>query len=205
MSHLGGMRTRLPDYSIGATVLVVAIALPFFIFTRAEHLHRIGASRPPAPTPSAAVQAVVTTPDPPLASAAPQAVAKASATPRPATKQAAVPAPTASSGPTSAPTSAPTSIPAPGPDAAPVAVLALTSASGPAPLVVIASASGSSDTDQTPIAQVIFNFGDGTIVTASSGRTATHVYTSPGTYVVSVAVIDTAHLSSTVSQAVTVS
>jgi PKD repeat protein len=70
---------------------------------------------------------------------------------------------------------------------------------------VTADASGSSDTDQTPIAQVVFNFGDGTIVTAQSSRTATHTYTTPGTYTVAVAVIDTARLSSTVSATVTVS
>jgi PKD repeat protein len=70
---------------------------------------------------------------------------------------------------------------------------------------VIADASGSSDTDQTPITKVIFNFGDGTIVTAQSGMTATHTYTVPGTYTVAVAVIDTARLSSTVSATVTVS
>ena len=44
MSRLSGMeRSHLPDYSIGATVLVVAIALPFFVFTRAELAHRAGA------------------------------------------------------------------------------------------------------------------------------------------------------------------
>ena len=90
------------------------------------------------------------------------------------------------------------------PDLAPVGVLTLSVSSGPAPLTVTADASGSTDTDQTPIAKVIFNFGDGTIVTAPSGMTATHTYTNPGTYTVAVAVIDTAHLSSTVSATVTV-
>jgi PKD repeat protein len=69
---------------------------------------------------------------------------------------------------------------------------------------VTADASGSSDTDQTPIAKVIFNFGDGTIVAAQSGMTASHTYTNPGTYTLAVAVIDTARLSSTVSATVTV-
>ena len=67
-----------------------------------------------------------------------------------------------------------------------------------------ADASGSSDTDQTPIAQVIFNFGDGTIVNVRAGRTATHTYTTPGIYTVAVAVIDAAQLSSTVTTTVTV-
>jgi PKD repeat protein len=72
-------------------------------------------------------------------------------------------------------------------------------------LTVTADASGSTDSDQTPIAEVIFNFGDGTIVTVQSGRTATHTYAASGTYALAVAVIDTARLSSTVSATVTVS
>lgn len=75
---------------------------------------------------------------------------------------------------------------------------------GPAPLTVTADASESSDTDQTPITRVIFNFGDGTMVTAQSAWTATHTYTTPGTYTVAVAVFDTAHLSSTATATVTV-
>jgi PKD repeat protein len=72
-------------------------------------------------------------------------------------------------------------------------------------LTVTADASGSTDTDQTPIAKVIFDFGDGTIVTAQAGMTATHTYSSPGTYTVALVVIDTAQLpSTTVSVPVTV-
>jgi PKD repeat protein len=203
MSRLGGMEhTRLPDYSIGATVLVVAIALPFFIFTRMEHGHRAAAAHP-AVAPSLQVQTVTTTPDPtaPVLSAPPQAPSKATPSTRPSAKPVTARPP----GVPTTPPSAPTSTPSPGPDLAPVGVLALTVSSGPAPLTVTADASGSSDTDQTPIARVIFNFGDGTIVTALSGGTATHTYTSPGTYTVAVAVIDTARLSSTVSATVTVS
>ena len=103
------------------------------------------------------------------------------------------------------PTSAPTSTPSAAPDYAPVAVLGLTVTSGPAPLTVTADASGSSDTDQTPITQLIFNFGDGTIVTTNPGGTVTHTYAVPGTYTVAVAVIDAAHLSSTATADVTVS
>ena len=103
------------------------------------------------------------------------------------------------------PTSAPTSAPSAAPDYAPVAILGLTVTSGPAPLTVTADASGSSDTDQTPITQVIFNFGDGTIVPTNPGGTVTHTYAIPGTYTVAVAVIDTAHLSSTATADVTVS
>jgi PKD repeat protein len=72
-------------------------------------------------------------------------------------------------------------------------------------LIVTADASGSTDTDQTPIVEVVFNFGDGSIYTTQSGRTWTHTYQAPGTYTVSVAVIDTARLSMTVSASVTVS
>jgi PKD repeat protein len=205
MSHLGGTDgTRLPDYSIGATVLVVAIALPFFVFTRMEHAHRAGAAPPVAVTPTAQVQAVTTTADPavPEPSSEPQALPPKAAEPaRPTAKPVTVRPPNVVPNPTSAPTSTP----APGPDSAPVGDLVLRASSGPAPLTVTADASGSTDTDQTPIATVIFNFGDGTIVTASSVWTATHTYINPGTYTVAVAVIDSAHLSSTVSATVTVS
>jgi PKD domain-containing protein len=208
MSRLSGMeRSHLPDYSIGATVLVVAIALPFFVFTRAELAHRAGAARPGVATPSAQGQAVITPLDPtptPSPSRTPQALpSKAAAAAAPAAKQV-TPHPTSvSPSPTSAPTVAPTATPTPGPDAAPVAVLTLTV--GAAPLIVTADASGSTDTDQTPIAQVIFNFGDGTPPTTQAGRTATHTYATPGTYTVAVTVIDTAHLWSTMTATVTVS
>lgn len=71
--------------------------------------------------------------------------------------------------------------------------------------MVTADASGSTDQDQTPIARVVFNFGDGTIVGAPSSWIASHTYAGPGTYLVSVAVIDTARNSSTVSVSVTIS
>ena len=208
MSRIGGLeRTRLPDFSIGATVLIVAIALPFFVFTRMERGHRVAPPRPAAVARSALVQAVSATPDPtvPVLSAPPQAAFKATPSARPSAKPVTVRPTSVPTTPTGVPTTAPTSTPTAVPDLAPVAVLALSVSSGPAPLTVLADASGSTDTDQTPIAKVIFNFGDGTIVTAQSGMTATHIYTNPGTYTVAVAVIDTAHLSSTVSATVTVS
>jgi PKD repeat protein len=205
MSRIGGLeRTRLPDFSIGATVLVVAIALPFFVFTRMQHPHRAGAARPAvAAILSPQALAVTTTADPtaPVLSSAPQAASKATPSSRPSAKPATVRPTGVSTGPAAAPTSAPSL----GPDLAPVGVLTLTVSSGPAPLTVTADASGSSDTDQTPITKVVFNFGDGTIVTAQSGMTATHTYTSPGSYTVAVAVFDAARLSSTVSSTVTVS
>ena len=202
MSRTVGLeRTRLPDFSIGATVLVVTIALPFFVFTRMQYAHRTASPRPVAVAPSAQAEAeaVTTTPDAtaPVLSAPPQAPSKATPSPRPSGKPATAPPAKVPTNPTSAPTL--------GPDSAPVGALTLSVSSGPAPLTVIADASGSSDTDQTPITKVIFNFGDGTIVTAQSGMTATHTYTSPGSYTVAVAVIDSAHLSSTVSATVEVS
>jgi hypothetical protein len=204
MSRIGGLDgTRLPDFSIGATVLVVAIALPFFVFTRIEHAHRVASPQPATMAPSGQVRAVTTTPDPtaPVLSAPPQAASKATPSARPSAKPVTVPPPSVPTNPTSAPTSTPTPVP----DLAPVGVLTLSVTSVPVPLTVVADASGSTDTDQTPIATVIFDFGDGTIVTARSGMTATHTYANPGTYTVAVAVIDTAHLSSTVSATVTVS
>jgi PKD repeat protein len=193
----------LPDFSIGATVLIVAIALPFFVFTRMERAHRVAAPRPAVVAPSVQAQAITTTPDPtaPVLSAPPQAPSKATPSARPSAKPVTGRPPTVPTTPTVAPTSTPTPVP----DVAPVGVLTLSVSAGPAPLTVIADASGSSDTDQTPIAKVIFDFGDGTIVTAQSGMTATHTYANPGTYTVAVAVIDTAHLSSTVSATITVS
>ena len=141
MSRIGGLEgTRLPDFSIGATVLVVAIALPFFVFTRMEHAHRSAAQRPPAAAASAQVRPVTTTPDPtaPVLSVPPQAASKATPSPRPSAKPATVPPPSVRATPTSTPTPTPT----PAPDFAPVAVLTMSVTSGPAPLTVIADASG---------------------------------------------------------------
>src|SRR5437762_6569217 len=141
MSRIGGLeRTRLPDFSIGATVLVVAIALPFFVFTRMQHPHRAGVARPVA-TPSAQVLAVTTTPDPtaPVLSAPPEAPSKTTPSPRASAKPATVRPPGVPTGPTAAPTSTP----APAPDLAPVGVLTLT-VSSEVPLTVTADASQSS-------------------------------------------------------------
>jgi PKD repeat protein len=57
--------------------------------------------------------------------------------------------------------------------------------------------------DQTPIAQSFFDFGDGSVaVLANSANQATHIYASPGTYTVTISVIDTVKNAS--SQAATV-
>ena len=89
-------------------------------------------------------------------------------------------------------------------DAAPAAALTVSPSSGVAPLQVTADASGSTDTDATPIATYRFDFGDGTIVGPQAGATATHSYTATGTFTVTVTVTDTAGLSSTATSQVTV-
>jgi len=73
------------------------------------------------------------------------------------------------------------------------------------PLIVIADASQSIDTDGTPIANLVFNFGDGTSDTPLSGVSrVTHTYEHAGLYQVSVVVTDTAGHSSSASMTVTV-
>jgi hypothetical protein len=70
---------------------------------------------------------------------------------------------------------------------------------------VTADASGSSDTDATPIASYRFDFGDGSaVVGPQAGATASHTYTAGGSFTVTVTVKDTAGLSSTATSQVTV-
>jgi parallel beta-helix repeat protein len=89
-------------------------------------------------------------------------------------------------------------------DAPPSAVLSVTPSSGTAPLEVTADASGSTDTDATPIASYTFDFGDGSaVIGPKAGAAATHAYTTAGTYTVAVTVTDTAGLSSTATTQVT--
>jgi parallel beta-helix repeat protein len=90
-------------------------------------------------------------------------------------------------------------------DVPPTAVLSVTPSSGTAPLAVTADASGSSDTDATPIASYRFDFGDGSAaVGPQAGATASHTYSQGGTFTVTVTVKDTAGLSSTATSQVTV-
>jgi PKD repeat protein len=85
-----------------------------------------------------------------------------------------------------------------------VAVFSVSPLAGPSPLTVTADASASTDTDQTPIAQIFVNFGDGNTLLADSKRIATHSYTTAGTYTVTITVIDSGRNTSTASQTVQV-
>jgi len=86
-------------------------------------------------------------------------------------------------------------------DAPPLAVLSI---SGKGPLAVTGDASGSTDTDSTPIASYTFDFGDGAVVGPQPGATASHTYATGGTYTVMVTVADTAGLSSSATATVVV-
>ena len=82
----------------------------------------------------------------------------------------------------------------------PVAVLNVTPTSGTAPVVVTASTAGSSDPDGT-IANTSINFGDGTVV---SGTSASHTYSTAGTYTVTATVTDNNGATASKSATVTV-
>jgi hypothetical protein len=71
-------------------------------------------------------------------------------------------------------------------------------------LAVTAEASGSTDTDATPLASYRFDFDDGTIVGPQAGASASHTYTQAGTFTVAVTVKDTAGLAATATTTVTV-
>jgi parallel beta-helix repeat protein len=84
----------------------------------------------------------------------------------------------------------------------PTAKLAVSPASGTAPLAVTADASGST-AGSSPISTYSFDFGDGTTGGPQSGATASHTYQSAGTYKVTVTVTDGNNMTSTASQTVT--
>jgi len=87
---------------------------------------------------------------------------------------------------------------------APTAALSVSPTSGTTPVAVTADASASSDPGGTPIASYTFDFGDGAVVGPQAGATATHTYTTGGTFTVKVTVKDTSNLTSTATQQVVV-
>ena len=90
------------------------------------------------------------------------------------------------------------------PDLPPNAALTVTPDEGTVPLSVTADASGSTDTDATPIDTYRFDFGDGTVTGPQTTATAGHTYMFSGTYTVTVTVTDTAGQSSTATAPVAV-
>jgi PKD repeat protein len=86
------------------------------------------------------------------------------------------------------------------PDQPPVASIAVTPASGTAPVTVTASTLGSTDADGT-IASSSIDFGDGAVV---SGPTASHTYTAAGTYTVKGTVTDNDGVAASAVTSVTV-
>ena len=83
-------------------------------------------------------------------------------------------------------------------DSPPAAALTVSPSSGTAPLAISADASASTDGDATPIASYSFDFGDGSAVVGPQATpTASHTYTTAGTYTVRVTVTDTAGLAAT--------
>jgi parallel beta-helix repeat protein len=87
---------------------------------------------------------------------------------------------------------------------APTAALSVSPTGGIAPVTVTADASGSTDPGSTPIASYTFDFGDGSVVGPQPSATATHVYTTGGTFTVKVTVKDTINLTSTATQQVVI-
>lgn len=83
---------------------------------------------------------------------------------------------------------------------APVAVVSASPSSAYGPVTVSVSAAASSDPDGS-IASTVINFGDGT---SASGVTASHSYSTAGTYMITATVTDNLGASSTASTSVTV-
>ena len=86
----------------------------------------------------------------------------------------------------------------------PTAALAVSPASGTAPLALTADASHSA-AGSSSISSYTFSFGDGSTLGPQPGATASHTYQSAGNYQVTVTVTDGNGLTSQATQAVTVS
>ena len=81
----------------------------------------------------------------------------------------------------------------------PIATLSVTPLSGYAPITVTASTAASSDPDGT-IAGSVINWGDGT---SSAGPSASHVYSTAGTYTITATVTDNLGATSSTTSSVT--
>lgn len=68
------------------------------------------------------------------------------------------------------------------PGSGPVAALVITPTSGAAPLLVTFDGSRSFDASGGSIGEYVFDFGDGSSIVTQSSPTATHTYTTPGSY-----------------------
>ena len=88
-------------------------------------------------------------------------------------------------------------------DLPPTAGLTVTPSAGTTPLTVTADASTS--TDDHGIVSYAFDFGDGSSAGPQSGATATHVYTTAGTYTLTARVTDTGGQTSVATRPVTAS
>jgi parallel beta-helix repeat protein len=98
----------------------------------------------------------------------------------------------------------PDTAPPPPDPVAPTAAVSVSPASGVAPQQVTADASASKD-GQGQALTYTYDFGDGSaVVGPQSGATATHTFTSAGSYVVKVTVTNTSGLKDTAQQTVTV-
>ena len=89
-------------------------------------------------------------------------------------------------------------------DPPPTAVMTVSSITGRAPLTITADASRSLDTDATPVTTFTFDFRDGRAQSPQQSPVATHTFTQPGIYRVSVTVRDSGGQSSSVTSPVTV-
>jgi hypothetical protein len=86
---------------------------------------------------------------------------------------------------------------------APSARLSVSPSSGTAPLAVTADASTSTDPQHEAL-RYVFDFADGTTVGPQSTPTATHTFTAPGSYAVTVTVTDGDQLADTATKTVVV-